>query len=132
MHAPVAQGYFMFYLTFWTVHRIVLNKTFHAFLTKGMATWKYPRNMSSSLPSISKIKNFCVNFLSINSIITKSMTINMGHFTNLTVKQECIPVGCIPSAAVAICWEGGCLLRGMSAQRGPSACWDTPPRGHNS
>ena len=36
-------------------------------------------------------------------------------------KQECIPVGCVPSAAVAVCWEvicqgggvcpGGCLLR---------------------
>ena len=25
-------------------------------------------------------------------------------------KQECIPVGCVPSAAVAVCW--GCLRRG--------------------
>ena len=39
------------------------------------------------------------------------------------VKQECIPVGCVPSAAVAVCWgvcPGGCLPRGntwgMSAQ----------------
>ena len=37
----------------------------------------------------------------------------------LLSQQECIPVGCAPSAAVAICWGGGCLLRGMvSAQRG--------------
>ena len=36
---------------------------------------------------------------------------------NCTIKQECIPVGCVPSAAVAVCWGGGgvCL----------SACWDT-------
>ena len=38
------------------------------------------------------------------------------------LKQECIPVGCILSAAVAICWWGGrvvCL----------SECWDLPPLG---
>ena len=35
-------------------------------------------------------------------------------------KKECIPVGCVPPAAVAICFcgEGGVCL---------SACWDTPP-----
>ena len=43
--------------------------------------------------------------------------------------EECIPVGCVPSAAVAICWrgvcQGGCLPR-----EGVSACGclpDTPP-----
>ena len=36
------------------------------------------------------------------------------------LKQECIPVGCVPPAAVAIMGEGvGVCL---------SACWDTPPR----
>ena len=31
-------------------------------------------------------------------------------------RQECIPVGCVPSAAVAFCWWGrGCLPRGVSA-----------------
>ena len=45
------------------------------------------------------------------------------------MKQECIPVGCVPSAAVAVCWGGlpggRCLPGGvsawvvcMSAQRG--------------
>ena len=33
------------------------------------------------------------------------------------IKQECIPVGCVPPAAVAVCWGSVCL----------SACWDTPP-----
>ena len=33
------------------------------------------------------------------------------------ITQECIPVGCVPPAAVAVCWGGVCL----------SACWDTPP-----
>ena len=32
------------------------------------------------------------------------------------MEQECIPVGCVPSAAVAVCWMGGVCL---------SACWDT-------
>ena len=33
-------------------------------------------------------------------------------------KRECIPVGCVPPAAVAICWGGVCL----------SAIWDTDPQ----
>ena len=32
-------------------------------------------------------------------------------------KQECIPVGSVPPAAVAVCLGGVCL----------SACWDTHP-----
>ena len=28
-------------------------------------------------------------------------------------KQECIPVGCVPPAAVAICWGEGCLRQCM-------------------
>ena len=39
--------------------------------------------------------------------------------TNIFLKQECIPVGCVPTATVAVCWGGVCL----------SACWDTPPPG---
>ena len=31
------------------------------------------------------------------------------------LRQECIPVGCVPSAAVAVSLGGGCLLQGMSA-----------------
>ena len=50
----------------------------------------------------------------------------------LYVQQECIPVGCVPSAAVAVCWGRGvsawgggvclvgCLPRGVSAWRGVS------------
>ena len=43
-------------------------------------------------------------------------------------KQECIPVGCVPSAAVAVCWGGVCLgggvCPGVSAQGGvcPGGC----------
>ena len=32
-------------------------------------------------------------------------------------KQECIPVGCVPPTAVAMCWGGSVCF---------SACWDTP------
>ena len=53
-----------------------------------------------------------------------------GFRQNCPVKQECIPVGCVPSPAVVIwgvCWEGcltgGCLL-GVSVQGGclPGGC----------
>ena len=57
--------------------------------------------------------------------------------TKMVTKKEYIPVGCVPSAAVAVCWgclPVGCLPRGVSAQGVsdwggvyPSACWDTPP-----
>ena len=40
-----------------------------------------------------------------------------GKQSNFTRQQECIPVGCVPPAAVAFCWGSVCL----------SACWDTPP-----
>ena len=40
------------------------------------------------------------------------------NFHKSIFKLECIPVGCVPPAAVAVCWEGGvCLI----------ACWDTRP-----
>ena len=42
---------------------------------------------------------------------------------NKIKEQECIPVGCVPSAAVVVYWVGGCLpggmfAQGVSAQRG--------------
>ena len=54
-------------------------------------------------------------------------------------KQECIPVGCVPSAAVAVCWGGGglpqCML-GYTPLLGLDTPWAwTPPRpgpGHPS
>ena len=43
----------------------------------------------------------------------------MQFSTNILSKQECIPVGCIPPAAVAVCW-GAVYL---------SAYWDNHPSG---
>ena len=41
------------------------------------------------------------------------------------MKQECIPVGCVPSAAVAVpggvCLGGVCLIGGVCLPRGVSA-----------
>ena len=34
------------------------------------------------------------------------------------VKQECIPVGCVPSAAVAVCWGGGFYPGGVCPGEG--------------
>ena len=42
-------------------------------------------------------------------------------------KQECIPVGCVPSAAVAVCW--GVSARGVSTHGGVSAQGGCLPRG---
>ena len=39
------------------------------------------------------------------------------RFTLHREKQECIPVGCVPPAAVTVC-RGGCLPGGGSAQGG--------------
>ena len=57
---------------------------------------------------------------------------------NILLKQESIPVGCVPSAAVAV--KGGLSARGGPPGGGESvcllkggyhvtcdACWDTPP-----
>ena len=41
----------------------------------------------------------------------------LAFLCNFMWKQEGIPVGCVPLAAVAVCCWGVCL----------SACWDTPP-----
>ena len=38
------------------------------------------------------------------------------HLNHISLKQECIPVGCVPSAAVAVCW-------GVSAPRGCLLWW---------
>ena len=47
--------------------------------------------------------------------------------SQVSLKQESIPVGCVPSAAVAV-GGGGSACRGVSTCLGgvcPSACWDT-------
>ena len=44
-----------------------------------------------------------------------SISIHISH-RKLQRKQECIPVGCVPSAAMTVC-RGGCLPRGVSAGR---------------
>ena len=36
----------------------------------------------------------------------------------IKIKQECIPVGCVPSAAVAVCWVGGGVCLGGSVKGG--------------
>ena len=43
------------------------------------------------------------------------------HNENFKKKQECIQVGCVPSAAVAVSRGGGCLLRGGVCSGGVSA-----------
>ena len=43
----------------------------------------------------------------------------MFHIQLLT--QECIPVGCVPSAAVAVSWGGGLLPGGVYSQGGVSS-----------
>ena len=39
------------------------------------------------------------------------------HVNEVINEQECIPVGCIPSAAVAVSWGGGCLPGGWYLPR---------------
>ena len=53
--------------------------------------------------------------------------------------QECIPVGCVPSAAVAVCWgvsalgvsaHGGCLPMGGCLPKGGVCPWGAYPSMH--
>ena len=49
--------------------------------------------------------------------------------TTTSTVQECIPVGCVPSAAVAVCW-GGCLHQCMLGYTTPLGLGlDTPDLG---
>ena len=41
--------------------------------------------------------------------------------------QECIPVGCVPSAAVAVCYGGGCLPQCMLGYTPPRPRPGDPP-----
>ena len=45
----------------------------------------------------------------------------IGNSKNISA-QECIPVGCVPSAAVAVSRVGGCLLPGGVYSRGGGVC----------
>ena len=47
----------------------------------------------------------------------------------ISVKQECIPVGCIPSATVAVCWGGGVAPGVVSGPRGFLLQGVPPPGG---
>ena len=40
----------------------------------------------------------------------------------MSIQQECIPVGCVPSTAVAISGGGGCLPAGGGPAQGVFAC----------
>ena len=66
-----------------------------------------------------------IYFLSYKKLISgKLLWQNHCQLFPTYLKQECIPVGCVLSATVAVSWEGGCLPRrgclpgGMSAQGG--------------
>ena len=47
-------------------------------------------------------------------LLPEDISVNVKAF----YKQECIPVGCIPSAAMAVCLGEGVCLEKMSAQEG--------------
>ena len=50
------------------------------------------------------------------------------RFSNINEKKECIPVGCVTSAAVAICWGEGCLPQCMLGYTHTPGAWAwTPP-----
>ena len=89
---------------------------------------KYLRVKSSWKPELSHAK--------LRFHITFSQITNKQPTADDIWKQECIPVGSVPSAAVAVCW--GVSGRGrVSAQRGcVPACTEAdtipPPCGQNS
>ena len=74
----------------------------------------------------------------VSSIVVVSL--NKMHCLKTTEQQECIPVGCVPSAAVAArgclpgrdVWPGGCLPMGVSASVYTDAGIHTPLPGRHS
>ena len=94
---------------------------------------------------------FSVSFWQIELRIWKHFThvLPTRTFTTWIIsKQECIPVGCVPSAAVAVCWgvsvrgwlSRDVSVRGMSILGGvcpgegwcmvPGGVWQIPPPSH--
>ena len=43
----------------------------------------------------------------------KNITLPQTSFAGSNNKKECIPVECVPSAAVAVCWRGVCQVGGV-------------------
>ena len=60
-------------------------------------------------------------FLLYDSFLNQLRIRGASNFRRKLQEQECIPVGCVQHAAVAVC-----LGRGVGVCL--SACWDTPPR----
>ena len=72
---------------------------------------------------------YCAPFLSFSNILTFHLFLACNNMLN----QECIPVGCLSSAGLAVgggCLSGRCLPRGcLPGGVCPSACWDSQPPG---
>ena len=81
-----------------TVHWVfpILNEKIDSFRT---ISWQF---------FLKKKRNTEKAFIDLQSCLANSSLIYL-------IKQESIPVGCVPSAAVVICWRGGCLPNGLSA-----------------
>ena len=89
---------------------------YFAFMRTWLHTWNNSQNFMRKLAlnqwgkSTSHQNNRSESFLQLRDILTM-----------LKIKQECIPVGCVPSAAVAVSGGGVCpgdLTTGVSAQGG--------------
>ena len=84
----------------------------------------------------------CVIFFQTKYAAIHSAVLGLNYWTKTKLKemrskQECIPVGCVQSTAVAVCWRGS--AQGVSTCWRVSACWGvccwgclprgcTPPR----
>ena len=49
--------------------------------------------------------------------------LNRNTKSEINLEQECIPVGCVPSAAVAVCRGGGTYLGGTCPGAPPPPPW---------
>ena len=90
-------------------------------------------SLCASDNTVNSVPKFCSTFFNASRASTFASFRNVAldsYSNNQFYRQECIPVGCVPSAAVAVCWGGQCLptrgvwpggclpRRGLSAQGG--------------
>ena len=88
------------------------------------SSYYFIQMIQSCAKSIRLLDVTMVHFLHFSLPEVETVLSSKSYFEKHNHKQECIPVGCVPSAAVAVS-PGGCLLPGVVVSQ--HALRQTPP-----
>ena len=98
----------------WSFNGKLIVKNPLAFLiTRGWAIWCQVENMvfyahTNMITDIWKVGTYLLHIT--NRFLVLICSVHQVQWFDNIIKQECIPVGCVPPAAVAVClWGVGCL-----------------------